>query len=163
MVDKAAGEVLRDPLTGITGPPALKELEAAGLLRIVSLSKAGYVAYLGLVGPAEPADSLDDGEAATLAHALDIGACALVDERKATRIARALMPSRPPLCTLDLLSCPDVAATLGTAQVADMVFSALMRARMRVPPPFRAWITELVGPERLHECASIPRSWLMST
>lgn len=161
MVDKAAEEVLRDPLTGAAGPLALAGLEAAGLLRTVSLSDAGYLAYLGLVGASEPTDSLDDGEA-TVAHALDIGAVALLDERKATRVAQALTPSRPPLCTLDLLSGPAVTAAFGTAQVADTVFSALMRARMRVPPPFRAWVTEMAGPDRLRECASVPRSWLAS-
>jgi len=160
MADMAAEEVRRDPLTGAPGQPAVAALEAAGLLRRVSLSNAGYTTYLALVGATEPMDSLDDGEAVTVAHALDINATVLVDERKATRIARALMPSRLALCTLDLLSCPAVTAGLGDARVADMVSSALMCARMRVPEPFRSWVIETVGLERLRKCTSVSRSWL---
>jgi hypothetical protein len=137
-------------------------LEAAGLLRRVSLSDAGYIAYLSLVGAAAPADSLDDGEAATVAHALDTGAIPLMDERKAARIGQALMPSRPTLCTLDLLSWPVVTTELGAVRVADMVLSALACARMRVPAPFRAWVIRTVGLERLRGCPTVPRSWLAS-
>lgn len=162
MVDQAADEVLRDPWTNASGQAAVAAFETAGLLRKMSLSDTGYATYLSLVGAAEPSDSLDDGEAATVAHALDTDATALLDERKATRIAQVLMPSRPALCTLDLLSCPIVAAEFGAARMTELVLSALLRARMRVPAPFRAWVIETVGLERLRGCASIPRSWLVS-
>lgn len=126
---------------------------AAGVLEVVSLSAAAYEAFTNLIATPSP-DGLDDGEAATLALAQDYDLTAVLDERKAERIARALMPSRPPLCTIDLLSHPSIAMDVGETLLSEMVYSALMYARMRVPAMFRTWVLERVGENRIGQCSS---------
>lgn len=158
ITETAAGEIGRDPLRDAPGSVALGELAATGLLRAVPLSAAAYNHYLSLVGAPSP-DGLDDGEAATVAHAADTGAVPVIDEKKATRIAGPLCLLAP-VCTLDLLSHPLVLAELGEAGAADAVHSALLRARMRVPESFRSWTVRLIGAERLRACSSIPKRWL---
>ena len=160
IADKAAAEVGRDPVTGAPGADALSRLAAQKLIRIVSLSDLAYETYLRLVAVPSP-DSLDDGEAATLAHAIDTGVVPVLDERKATRIAAGLRVASP-VCSLDLLSHPALALALGAAGVADAVHSALRYARMRVPEDFRPWVLGMIDAERLRTCSSIPKRWLSS-
>lgn len=158
ITEGAFGEVERDPLTGGPGSVVLEQLIAAGLLRVVRLSEPAYDRYLSLAGGPSP-DGLDDGEAATVAHAIDVGAAPVLDERKATRIAGFLCASTP-VCTLDLIAHSLVLKQLGEAAVANAVYSALLHARMRVQPLFRSWVVSLIGAERLRGCASFPRRWL---
>lgn len=161
MTKVAAGEVGRDPLEGTPGDVVLGRLQTAGLLRIDVLSDTAYLHYLELVGAPSP-DGLDDGEAATVAYAAEVGAVPVLDERKGTRIAIPLCAS-PPICTLDLLSHPRLRTELGDAGVADAVHSALLHARMRVPQEFRAWVVDLLGADRLRECSSVPKRWIRAS
>ena len=158
VVDKAAAEIGRDPITGAPGAAALDRLAAQRLIRIVSLSDPAYDTYLGLVAAPSP-EGLDDGEAATLAHAMDIGAVPVLDERKATRIAAGLRVASP-VCSLDILSHPAPAGALGAASLANAVYSALHHAKMRVPENFRHWVLGMIDTERLRGCSSIPKRWL---
>lgn len=160
VADKAAAEIGRDPITGAPGAVALDRLATQGLIRVVSLSDPAYDTYLRLVAAASP-DGLDDGEAATLAHAADAGAVPVLDERKATRVAAGLRAASP-VCSLDLLSHPALAGAIGVAGLADAVHSALRHARMRVPEGFRPWVLGLIDAERLRGCSSIPKRWLSS-
>lgn len=155
---QAAGEVGRDPLTGAPGSDVLEELAGDGLFRTVRLSDNAYEVFLGFVSAPSP-EGLDDGEAATVAHAAEVHGVPIIDERKGTRIA-ATFCAHPPLCTLDVFASVRVHDALGTAGLADAVHSALLRARMRVPDPFRDWVLGLLSPDQLRACPSIPRSWL---
>ena len=155
---QAADEVGRDPLTNEPGRDALERLASAGLLRVVRLSIPAYEHYLALVSAPSP-DGLDDGEAATVAHAAEVQGIPVLDERKDTRIASPLC-AQAPACTLDLLSHWLVLDLMGTAAVADAVHSALLHARMRVPVFFRPWVIQLLGVDRLRMCSSIPQRWL---
>ena len=159
VTDKAAAEIGRDPITGTPGAVVLSGLAAERLIRIVPLSDPAYDTYLCLVAALSP-DGLDDGEAATLAHAADVGAVPVLDERKAIRIAAGL-PVAPPVCSLDLLSHPVLARVLGAAGLADAVHSALRHAKMRVPEGFRPWVLGMIDAERLRVCSSIPPRWLL--
>jgi predicted nucleic acid-binding protein len=159
MVEEAAREVEHDPLGRGPGSAAIEALVAARLLRVVSLSPAACDLFANLIAAPSP-DGLDDGEAATIAYALDTGGIPVLDEKKATRIV-ATFPSPAPLCTLDLLSHPDLGAILGHTGLADAVHSAIQHARMRVQPLFRPWVVSLVGIERLRDCASFSQRWLV--
>ena len=158
VTDKAAAEIGRDPITGTPGAVVLSGLATEGLIRLVPLSDPAYDTYLRLVAAPSP-DGLDDGEAATLAHAADAGAVPVLDERKATRIAAGLRVA-PPVCSLDLLSHPALAGALGASGLADAVHSALHHAKMRVPEGFRSWVLGMIDAERLRGCSSIPKRWL---
>ena len=81
------------------------------------------------------ADTLDDGEAATIAYAVEAGGVALIDERKAIRICAERYSAIRLGCTVDLFAHAAVQAALGhESGVAAAVFAALEHSRMRVLP-----------------------------
>jgi predicted nucleic acid-binding protein len=155
---QAAKEVTRDPLTGAPAQAALERLAKDRLLCSVRLSPKAYECFLGLVS-VPSSDALDDGEAATLAHAAEVGGIPVLDERKATRLALPLC-AEAPVCTLDILSHQSVIDMLGITSVTDAIYSALFHARMRIPETFRPWVIQLVGTDRLRGCSSVPQRWL---
>ena len=95
------------------------------------------------------------GKAATLAHAGEIGAAAVLDDCKAIRVARMQFPELPVLSTLDLLSCSSLRGKVSQDELAGLVVAALRNARMRVPMHFKAWVVGVIGAERAGECVSI--------
>jgi len=154
VVDIAKGEIKRDPSTRKSAATVLDALESQGLLKCVSLSDAGFEAFLALVG-AVPPDGLGDGEAATIAYAEEVQGAILIDERKALRIASARSTPRPVLSTLDLFSSRLSEEGIPTSELADLVFASLCNARMRVPRQFRPWVTGLIGAQRAAQCSTL--------
>ena len=131
-------------------------LVEGGLITIVRLGQVGESLFQQLVsGGAD--QTLDDGEAATIALAVETGAVALIDERKATRICAERFPSVLLASSVDLIAHPGVQRALGLQALAQAVFSALQRARMNVHPHHLEWVVGLVGPERAAQCGSLPR------
>jgi hypothetical protein len=82
---------------------------------------------------------------------------ALIDERKALRLAATRFPAVPTATTVDVLFCPAVVSRLGTSAVADAVFHALEGAHMRVQVQHLDVIVQLIGRERARQCPSLPR------
>ena len=145
--------------TGRNDAAALKEWRTSGRVQIAQLGDTGMGHFFNLVsGPA--AQTLDDGEAATIAHALETKPLAipLIDERKANRICAHRFADLVTGSTVDLLAQDDVQAALGSARLADAVFDALLGGRMRVLPHHLKWVVNLIGPERARQCESLPRS-----
>lgn len=133
----------------------LHELVAAGTIEIVRLDETALEYFEGfVVGTA--ADTLDDGEAATIAYALAEGGIPLIDERKATRLCAERHPALRVGCTVDLFAHPELPQRLGREPLADAVFNALFRGRMRVFPHHLEWVLELIGAERATRCSSLP-------
>lgn len=128
-----------------------------GHITIVRLGEQGGVLFEQLVS-GDAAQTLDDGEASTIAFAVETGAIALIDERKATRMCVERFPALALACTVDLFAHPQVRHTLGPEGLADAVFSALDRARMHVHTHHLAWVVNLIGPERAACCKSLPSS-----
>ena len=156
-------EVVPELETGLqSGRNDVAALEAwitSGRVRIERLGHAGVQHFSNLVsGPA--AQTLDDGEAATIALALQMKphAIPLIDERKANRICADRFAHLVTGSSVDLLAPDDVQAALGNAQLADAVFNALLVGRMRVLPHHLDWVVSLIGPERARQCESLPRS-----
>jgi len=104
------------------------------------------------------AETLDDGEAATIAYALEYSATVLIDERKANKICEQRFLELPTGCTVDLLAHDDIKAVLGRDCLADAVFNALYYGRMRILAHHAEWVVNLIGPERAGRCMSLPRS-----
>lgn len=102
------------------------------------------------------ADTLDDGEAATIACAVEMRAVAVIDERKAKRICRARYPWLVVASTIDILALDCVAKALGEERLAEATYNALSAARMRVLPEHINWVVELIGVERTVLCTSLP-------
>ena len=132
-------------------------LVASGRVEIAQLGDSGIQHFSDLVtGPA--AQTLDDGEAATIAYALEHGAVALIDERKANRICTERFPALVTGSTVDLLAQGNVQAALGHDRLAEAVFHALRHGRMRVLPHHVPWVVDLIGQTRAARCPSLPRS-----
>jgi hypothetical protein len=156
VVRAAAGEVVRDPLNPRSKAHPLTPYLEENLLLSQDLAEDMLDTFMSLVGAAPP-DDLDDGEAATLTHAEYTGAVAVLDERKARRIAAVRFKKVRLLSTVDILRRPEVTDSLGSA-LPIAVFSALKYARMRVLHSDREWVCRLIGEERARECASLGRS-----
>ena len=157
VVEEVSLELEHGRRQGRNDADALSVLVAARRMRIVRFGTSGERYFNDLVsGPA--VQTLDDGEAATIAYALEHSATALIDERKANNVCANRFPKLAIGCTVDLLAHHGIQASLGREELADAVFNALHDGRMRVMPHFAAWAVDLVGPERAAECSSLPKS-----
>ena len=136
-------EVRRDPRDGSDGVALMRKLTGDGVLRMTRLDEAQNEHFFRLVGAPVP-DDLGDGEAATIASAVGLGAVVL-DERKARRIIARDLPSLTAYCSLDLLCAEQVYAALGAEAVLEAMRCALRDGRMRVPVDWRPFVTPLVG------------------
>jgi predicted nucleic acid-binding protein len=133
----------------------MEPLIAAGLVGIIDLPEGAEEVYLSLVaGPAN--QTLDDGEAATLALALEVGGTAIIDERKAIGLAASRFPHLRIISTTDLLMSSQLHAVLSKADLADALYAALIYARMRVPDRLLDKVCEWLGPSRIQHCPSLP-------
>ena len=145
---------------GQRGQIVLAEIERwhrDGLLSIAALHDGAHEAFERLISGSTN-ETLDDGEAATMAHALSIAGIAVLDDAKANRLAAQHYPDLRLATSVDLIVNDLTVASLGTPSLADAVFAALTGARMRVPQPNLAVVIELLGPDRLAQCHSLPRS-----
>ena len=134
---------------------ALAVLIQENLIEHAQLGEAGLVHFANLV-TGSAAETLDDGEAATIACAIERGAVALLDDRKAIRICMERFSNLAVGCTVDVLAQRHVQAALGR-HLGDAVFHALDRGCMRVPDRHGQWVVELIGQERVAGCRSLPK------
>lgn len=135
----------------------LEELINDGFFEVVTMSDIAAQHFENLViGPAT--ETLDDGEAATIACAIEHQGIALIDERKANRICSGKYPHLATGCTVDIFAHPDVERVLGEQKLAASVLSALTDARMRVLPHHIDWVMNLVGPDNVPLYNSLPKS-----
>ena len=134
---------------------ALAALVDRRLVGQAQLGNTGLSDFASLVS-GRAAETLDDGEAATIARAVEMDAIAVIDERKAIRICAERYPDLALGCTVALLAQRDVQAALGHG-LADAVYNALDRGRMHVPGQYGRWVVDLIGKERAAGCRSLPK------
>lgn len=151
-------DIARDELDGGSGRgakvrEAISVWETRGLVSIVGLEEAAYDTYEALITGIA---TLDDGEAATIAHALDIGGIAVLDEARARNTSIRRFPALPLSSAAGLLLMPALAKTLGKSAVGDALFAALSLSRMRVPAELQLDVVRLIGDERAALCNSLP-------
>jgi predicted nucleic acid-binding protein len=160
-VDVIPGELDTGRRQGHPHADALQDLVAAGHIEIVPLDDTGWQHFeMLVVGHAW--ETLDDGEAATIAYATQCGAVAIIDERKGTRICAERFPDLGIITTVDVLLHPKVRLKLGERPFADAIFAALRDARMAVFPRHFDEVVRLIGPERAAQCPSLPKAWRVS-
>jgi predicted nucleic acid-binding protein len=150
-------ELTGDSRTGRRDAELIAALKKAGLVVIAQLSEMQLRHFETLV-VGSATETLDDGEAATIAYAAESDAVAILDDRKAIRISATRYPQVSIGSTVDLFSHPSVIGTLGKASLADAVFAALQQARMRVLPRHIDWVVALIGQERARMCPSLPEA-----
>ena len=157
VVSQVQLELSSDRRTGRSDSFALGELVDSGRVAIVQLGNDGVQYFSSLVS-GSAAQTLDDGEAATIAYAMEHNAITLVDERKAHRICAESFPELLRGSTVDILAQEDVVAALGRRELANAVFNALRHGRMRVQSHHLRWVVDLIGLKRARQCISLPRS-----
>jgi len=151
----ALGELERGRDKGRCAYDGVAPLIAAGYVTVMDLPEEAEDVYLSLVA-GRTAQTLDDGEAATLALALHLGATALIDERKAIGIAAARFSNLSVATTTDLLLSTHVRSRLSAEMLAATLFASLTQARMRVPDHLLDEVCECLGPDRARLCLSLP-------
>jgi predicted nucleic acid-binding protein len=151
----ALDELERGIDKGRSSHAGVTPLIASGYVTVMDLPEEAEDVYLSLVA-GRASQTLDDGEAATLALALHLGATALIDERKAICIATNRFPVLTVATTTDLLLSTRVRAVLDAEQLADALFASLMEARMRVPDHLLDEVCACIGPDRSQLCRSLP-------
>lgn len=155
VTETVASELSLGSQPGRTSADQLAALVEARAIQIVALNGSAEECFESLViGPA--ADTLDDGEAATIAYARAAGTAALIDEKKARRICATRFPDVSVHTTIDLLTSAHVEKVLGSSSVAEAVFSALIAGRMRVPPTDYERVLRIIGTDRARLCTSLP-------
>lgn len=155
ITDVAFGELDRGRPKGRQAADEVTALVHIGLVQVVPLVSADEALFLSMVS-GSASETLDDGEAATLACAERLRACALIDERKATALAQRRLAHLEVRSTTDVLLAPEVRRAFDEAALADALFGALTGARMRVPNHHVAEIMRLLGEERTLRCHSLP-------
>ncbi|WP_312794470.1 hypothetical protein [Tianweitania sp.] len=123
--------------------------------RCRDLLKIGGVEVLVLEGPSLPvfielvsgsaSASLGDGEAATIALASTRPGCAVIDEKKATKLLTARFAQVRSATTIDLLAHAEVERSIGRDRLALGIRSALKEARMHVRQSQFDWVSGLIG------------------
>ena len=150
-------ELRRGEVEGGHGENALWKFIASGRAEVVALTPDGLEQFRDLTSGLA-AETLGDGEAATIVCAHELSAIALIDERKGLRISAERFPSLSAATTLEVLAHPQVQTSLGSEALSEAVFNALTRARMRVPQEYHRWVVGLIGADNARRCHSLPRS-----
>lgn len=153
----ALSELERGRAKGRQAADEVAALLHVGLMRVVDLDPQDEDLFLSLVA-GDAAQTLDDGETATLVHAHRVGTTAFIDERKATSLAAVRFPGLVVASTVDLLFAPVVRGGLGEAVLGDALYGALVDAKMRVAAHHAAEVIACVGPGRAAGCSSLPAS-----
>jgi hypothetical protein len=102
-------------------------------------------------------ETLDDGEAATIAYAVEHSLGVVMYDKKARRICREQYGSVKMRCSVELFQHPSIEEALGQDRLATAVLNALRIGRMRVLPQHVAWIVALIGETNASTCTSLPK------
>ncbi len=132
----------------------LQELKSAGLIDIRVLEADGERVFEQLVaGPA--AQTLDDGEAATIACSADGNLIVAVDDQKAMRICEEQFPELTVIPTVSILRDSAVIAALGADKMSRAVLGALQVGRMRVLRTDLSWVLAQISEDEARRCPSL--------
>ncbi len=134
----------------------LKVLIEQGAVRLATLGEKGNGIYASLV-EGTALQTLDDGEAATIGYACEVGAVALIDEKKAQGICARGFPGLAVISTVDLMTHELVLKQLGQNARIEAIVNALRGARMRVPAHQIEMIVNLIGQDAAMSCVSLPK------
>ena len=150
-----AGELEDGRKEGRQDAKLLADLRRAGLVEVDSLGDAGEALFEQLVaGPASA--TLDDGEAATIAYAVEHSVGVVVDDHKARRMGKERHSAMQMRSSVELLQHAALQKTLGRHGLSTAVLTALQTARMRVLPEQIEWVVNLIGDADASLCHSLP-------
>ena len=155
--DEVVSELELGKSIGYDSAERLHRLIKEGLMEVATMGIVAKTHFEELtVGTAK--NTLDGGEAATIACALEIGGVPLIDEGKARRICDERHPDLLHGCIVDIFAHHEVSEALGQEDLVLAVLSALKQSRMRVPLEYQDWVVNLIGYKNAVECKSLPYS-----
>lgn len=133
----------------------IEDLIASERIQVEHLADSAEDIFQRLVfGPTS--ETVDDGEAATIAYGASHQAITVLDDGKALDISRRLFPALRLAHSIDIFAHSAVRKELGPAAVSEVLFDVLISARMRVLPHHWEWVKRQLGPERCSMCKSLP-------
>lgn len=154
LTDTVLAELRTDKRTGRDDAKLIRSLIDADLVAVAALADLKKDHFSALVaGPA--AETLDDGEAATVAYALEMNAVAIIDDGKAVALCSRKYPKLVVASTVDVFAHDAIVTALAHGRLSDAVYAALQNARMRVPTHHEKWIVGLIGEARARSCLSL--------
>ena len=142
---------------GHTDGEKLQALIDCGAVHLGQLDNVANDIYASLV-EGSALHTLDDGEAATIGYAYEIGGIAVIDERKARYLCKTNFPDMTVASTVDLLMHKSVHDVLGHQGSINAIVNALRHARMRVPAHQIGMVIDLIGEETAATCDSLPKT-----
>ena len=156
VVDIVVGELEGGRRNGRTDADMLVDLRKAGLVEVDSLGNAGEILFEQLVAGAA-SETLDDGEAATIAYAVEHSLGIVVDDGKARRICRERYSGVRMRSSVEIFQHSSLHTALGRERLAAAVMNALQIGRMRVLQEHVPWVVELIGDQSASACRSLPQ------
>lgn len=152
--DNVVREIERGAAAGRSDFDLLNRTLSEQILRTEKLDGEILKNFFDLVS-GSTSDTLGDGEAATLALAHGCQFIAVIDEKKATRIAAERFGRLKVVTTVDVLAHESVRSSLGAEPLAEATFNALRRARMQVRDYQFEWVAHTIGAARVEVCPSL--------
>jgi predicted nucleic acid-binding protein len=153
----AFAELVSGTRNGYDDARAVQTLIEAGVIDLVGLGDIGGEVYETLID-GSALRTLDDGEAATIGYAIEVGGTALIDERKAINLCGEIFPRLQVITTVQILLHEFVVDRLAPRSHFDAIMGSLQKARMRVPPDQIGRIVGVIGEENAASCLSLPRA-----
>jgi predicted nucleic acid-binding protein len=136
-------EIRKHPVPGIPLTPVLAELIGKRLLEEIRMTDDEYEIYLRYVSPSLGV-RLDVGESAALAVAAR-GACVVIDERKARRIAQSDQPRLIVVSSFRLMVASACRAGWEIGRAKQAVHASIHNSRMAVPKDEAAMLSALLN------------------
>ncbi|AOO85152.1 hypothetical protein [Bosea vaviloviae] len=156
ITDNVVREIDQGATNGRAEIDLLRQMIVDETVRIIELSEQALHTFFELVA-GSAAESLGDGEAATLAFASANHCSAAIDEKKATRLSAARFTSLRLATTVDILAHDAVRSAIGQGALAEAALQALQQARMQVREHQFGWVLDLIGPDNVATCTSLRR------
>lgn len=147
-------EITYDPRDGNPVGHLLSDLINKAYLKKEKMNKETMDTFYDLIGAPSP-DDLGDGEAATIALAVQLKGIAVIDDKKALRIASKFHPSMPTCTTLDIFTSDLILNSLGPDKLSDALFMSIKNGRMRVPHCHKEWTIKTIGIDRATQCLGL--------
>lgn len=135
----------------------LQHLVDAALIKIEELPEEAEKIFEELVF-GKSCETLDDGEASTLALASVLKANVAIDDKKAIKISQEKFQNISLVSSCDIFSHPSVLDALTQLELRTAIVNALQETRMRVPEHMLAWVVKTIGEEQVIKCRSLPRA-----
>jgi predicted nucleic acid-binding protein len=131
----------------------INTLISAGKVQQTELSEKEFELFEQMVAGST---SLGDGEAASIALAVNRNLVAVIDDRKGRNHAQNLMVSMHLGWSIDLFLHPIVKSELGEDEAAEAIYSALRKGRMRIHEDHCDQVVNVIGVQRALACTSLP-------